>query len=91
MAPQVPIQDVLLRLFPLCIIPLCDVSDFHVAKIGDPTRVMSGELVFAEEGILLPPIGQMQFELWHQLNIQKVRETVGEVLSDFAAKWEAKK
>jgi hypothetical protein len=62
--------------------------DFYVAKIGDPTRVMSGELVFAEEGILLPPIGQMQFELWHQLSIQEVRKTVEKVLSDFAAKWE---
>jgi hypothetical protein len=63
--------------------------DIHPAKIGDPTRVMHGQLVFAEEGVLLPPMGQgMPFELWHQLNIQQIRETVKKVLSAFVADWE---
>lgn len=64
-------------------------ADLHPAKLGDPTRAMSGQLVFSEDGILLPPIGQgMPFEIWHQLNIQKVRERVQGVLSAFVADWE---
>ncbi len=64
-------------------------ADLHVAKIGDHTRAMQGQLVFAEEGVLLPPIGQgVPFELWHQINIQQVRETVKKVLSAFVAGWE---
>lgn len=63
--------------------------DYHVAKITDPTRVVQGELVFAENGVLLAPIEQgMNFELWHQLNLQKVRETIKKTLSDFAGKWD---
>jgi len=30
----------------------------------------------------------MNFELWHQLNLQKVRENIKKTLSDFAAKWD---
>jgi hypothetical protein len=64
-------------------------ADYHLAKIGDPTRVVKGELVFAEHGIRLAPIeGGMNFELWHQLNLQKVRENIRRTLSDFAAKWD---
>jgi len=62
--------------------------DIHLAKIGDPIRVMQGDLVFAEDGVLLPPIGQIQFELWHQLNIQQIREAVKKVLSTFVTDWE---
>jgi hypothetical protein len=63
--------------------------DYHVAKIGDPTRLVKGELVLAEHGVLLAPIeGGMNFELWHQLNLQKVRENIKRTLSDFAAKWD---
>jgi hypothetical protein len=64
-------------------------ADYHLAKIGDPTRLVKGNLVFAQNGILLAPIeGGMNFELWHQLNLQKVRETIKKALSDFAAKWD---
>lgn len=64
-------------------------ADYHVAKIGDPTRLVKGELVLAEHGVLLAPIeGGMSFELWHQLNLQKVRENIKRTLSDFAAKWD---
>jgi len=64
-------------------------ADYHLAKIGEPTRVVKGELVFVEHGILLPPIeGGMNFELWHQLNLQKVRENIKRTLSDFAVKWD---
>jgi hypothetical protein len=63
-------------------------ADYHLAKMGDPTRVVKGELVFAEHGILLPPIEGMNYELWHQLNLGKVREAVKTTLSDFAAKWD---
>jgi len=39
-------------------------ADLHPAKIGDPTRVMSGQLVFAKDGVLLPLIEQgMPFEI----------------------------
>jgi hypothetical protein len=61
----------------------------HTPKIGDPSRLVEGWLVFSEHGILLPPIGGMNFELWHQINIQKVRENIKQTLSDFAAKWDA--
>lgn len=64
-------------------------ADLHTAKIGDPTRLMEGWLAFSEHGILLPPIGGMNFELWHQINIQKVRENIKQTLSDFATKWDA--
>jgi hypothetical protein len=64
-------------------------SDLHVAKLGDPTRVMSGQLVLAEDGVLLAPIEQgIPFELWHQLNIQQVRSTVEKMLTEFVAAWE---
>jgi|SRR6266850_632519 len=64
-------------------------ADYHLAKIGDPTRVVKGNLVFAQNGVLLPPIeGGMNFELWHQLNLQKVRETIKKTLTDFAVKWD---
>jgi hypothetical protein len=63
-------------------------ADYHLARIGDPTRVVNGELVFVEHGILLPPIGDMNFELWHLLNLQKVRENIKRTLSDFAVKWD---
>ena len=63
-------------------------ADYHLAKIGDPTRVVNGNLMFAENGILLAPIENMNFELWHQLNLQEVRETIKKTLSDFAAKWD---
>ena len=64
-------------------------ADLHLAKIGDPTRVMSGQLVLAEDGVLLAPIEQsIPFELWHQLNIQQVRSTVEKMLTEFAAAWE---
>jgi hypothetical protein len=63
--------------------------DLHVAKLSDPTRVLSGQLVFAENGVLLAPMEQgMNFELWHQLNLQKVRENIKKTLSEFAVKWE---
>lgn len=62
--------------------------DYHPAKIGDPTRVVKGDLVFAQNGILLPPIEGMNFELWHQLNLQRVREDIKKTLSDFATKWD---
>ena len=65
-------------------------ADYHLAKIGDPTRVVNGNLVFAQNGILLAPIeGGMNFELWHQLNLQKVRENIKKTLSDFTTKWDA--
>lgn len=64
-------------------------KDLHTPKIGDPSRLVEGWLVFSEHGILLPPIGGMNFELWHQINIQKVRENIKQTLSDFAAKWDA--
>jgi hypothetical protein len=65
-------------------------ADYHLAKIGDPTRVVKGHLVFAQNGILLAPIeGGMNFELWHQLNLQKIRENIKKTLSDFEAKWDA--
>ena|SRR5277367_2658242 len=65
-------------------------ADLHTAKIGDPTRLMEGWLAFSEHGILLAPIeGGMNFELWHQINIQKVRETIKHTLADFSAKWDA--
>jgi hypothetical protein len=64
-------------------------ADYHLAKIGDPTRVVTGELVFAEHGILLSPIESgMNYELWHQLNLQKVRENIKRTLADFAQKWD---
>jgi len=63
--------------------------DLHLAKLGDPTRVLSGHLVLAENGVLLAPLAQgMNFELWHLLNLQKVRENIKQTLSDFAGKWE---
>jgi hypothetical protein len=64
------------------------IADYHLAEIGDPTRVVQGELVFVEHGILLPPIEGMNFELWHQLNLQRVRENIKTTLADFAVKWE---
>ena len=65
------------------------IFDAHLAKLGHPIRMMRGELVFAEGGHLLPPIGQgTPFELWHQLNIQTIRETVQKVLDDFSAAWD---
>lgn len=64
-------------------------ADYHLAKIADPTRLINGHLEFAHNGILLAPIeGGMNFELWHLLNLQKVRETIKKTLSDFAAKWD---
>jgi hypothetical protein len=64
-------------------------ADYHLAKIGDPTRVVKGNLEFSQNGVLLSPIeGGMNFELWHLLNLQKVRETIKKTLSDFAAKWD---
>ena len=63
-------------------------ADLHTAKIGDPTRLVEGWLAFSEHGTLLPPIGGMNFELWHQINIQKVRENIKQTLSDFATKWD---
>ncbi len=64
-------------------------ADLHPAKLGDPTRAMSGQLVFAEEGVLLPPIGQgVPFELWQALRTQTIREKVHDVLSKFVAGWE---
>ena len=64
-------------------------ADLHLAKLGDPVRPMTGQLVFAEEGVLLPPIGQsMPFELWHQLNIEQVRKEVQGVLSRFVSDWD---
>lgn len=64
-------------------------ADYHLAKIADPTRLVKGNLVFAQNGILLAPIeGGMNFELWHQLNLQKVRENIKKTLSDFETKWE---
>lgn len=65
------------------------INDLHLAKIGDPTRSMSGNLVFAEEGVLLPPIEQgMPFELWQAVRMQTIREKVHNVLSKFVADWE---
>jgi hypothetical protein len=65
-------------------------ADYHLAKIGDPIRLVKGNLVFAQNGVLLPPIESgMNFELWHQLNLQKVRENIKKTLSDFEAKWDA--
>lgn len=64
-------------------------ADQHLAKIGDPIRLMSGPLVLGEDGVLLAPIEQgIPFELWHQLNIQAVRGKVEQVLSDFVVKWD---
>jgi len=64
-------------------------ADYHLAKIADPTRLVKGNLVFAQNGVLLAPIeGGMNFELWHQLNLQKVRENIKKTLSDFATKWD---
>lgn len=61
--------------------------DTHLAKIGDPLRLMKGQMEFAEHGELLPPIGNMNYELWHQLNLETVRQAIKTTLSDFAAKW----
>jgi hypothetical protein len=64
-------------------------NDLHLAKLGDPTRAISGNLVFAEEGVLLPPIEQgMPFELWQAIRMQTIREKVQKVLSGFVANWE---
>jgi hypothetical protein len=64
-------------------------ADLHLAKLGDPVRSMNGQLVFAEDGVLLPPIEQgMPFELWHQLNVEQVRKKVQAVLSQFVADWD---
>ncbi len=64
-------------------------SHLHLAKIDDPIRSISGNLVLAEGGTLLSPIPQgMPFELWHQLNIQEVRKDVQKVLSEFLADWD---
>jgi hypothetical protein len=63
-------------------------AGLHTPKIGDPSRLVEGWLVFSEHGILLSPIGGMNFELWHQINIQKVRENIKQTLSDFATKWD---
>lgn len=65
------------------------VNDLHVAKIGDPIRLMSGSLVFAEEGVLLPPIEQgTPFELWQAIRIEAIRGKVHDVLSEFVAAWD---
>ena len=64
-------------------------ADLHFAKLGDPTRVMSGNLVFAEKGVLLPPIGQgTPFELCQALRMQTIRENVHNLLSEFVADWD---
>ena len=64
-------------------------NDLHLAKISDPIRVMRGELVFAEDGVLLPPIEKgTPFELWQAVRIQAIREKVHDVLSEFVADWE---
>src|SRR5277367_156070 len=63
-------------------------AGLHTPKIGDPSRLVEGWLVFSEHGILLPPVGSMNFELWHQINIQRVRENIKQTLSDFATKWD---
>jgi hypothetical protein len=63
--------------------------DLHLAKLGEPSRAISGSLVFAEEGVLLPTIEQgMPFELWQALRMQTIREKVHDVLSKFVADWE---
>jgi|SRR5690348_5729301 len=64
-------------------------ADVHLAKLGDPVRAVSGYFVFAEDGVLLPPIEPgTPFELWHQINIEQVRKKVQAVLSDFVAAWD---
>jgi hypothetical protein len=64
-------------------------TDTHLAKVGDPIRSMSGYLVFAEEGVLLPSIEQgTSFELWQVLRMQTIREKVHNVLAEFVANWD---
>ncbi len=64
-------------------------ADLHLAKLGDPVRSMSGSLVFAEEGVLLPPTEQgMPFEVWQALRMQTIREKVHAVLAEFVANWD---
>lgn len=64
-------------------------TDLHLAKIGDPTRALSGSLVFAEEGVLLPSIEPgTPYELWQALRMQTIREKVHDVLAEFAAHWD---
>lgn len=63
-------------------------NDLHMAKPGDPIRAISGNIVFAEEGVLLPPLDQgANFELWQSLRMQTIRENIAKVLSDFVATW----
>jgi len=64
-------------------------ADLHLAKVGDPIRAMDGYLVFAEEGVLLPPIEQgMPFEIWQAVRMQTIREKVHNVLAEFVASWD---
>jgi hypothetical protein len=64
-------------------------NELHLAKLGDPSRPMSGNLVFAEQGVLLPPIEKgMPFELWQALRTQMIREQVQKVLTQFVADWD---
>jgi hypothetical protein len=65
------------------------ILDLHTAKIADPVRSMSGELIFDEEGVLLPPLEQgMNFELWRASRTQMLREKIAKLLSDFVKDWQ---
>jgi hypothetical protein len=64
-------------------------EDFHLAKLNDPTHLMKGKLVFAEEGAMIPPITQgLPFQIWHELMIDQVRQMVRKALSTFVEDWE---
>jgi hypothetical protein len=64
-------------------------NELHLAKLGDSSRPMSGNLIFAEQGVLLPPIEKgMPFELWQALRTQMIREQVQKVLAQFVADWD---
>ena len=63
--------------------------DIHPAKLGDPTRVLRGELVLVDDGTLLAPMSQgVPYELWHQLNLQEIRKSMKKELSEIVADWD---
>jgi hypothetical protein len=65
-------------------------NDLHLAKIGDPSRSISGHFVFAEEGRLLPavPSGPLGQVVWNEGRTLQLREMVQKVLSEFSTDWE---
>lgn len=65
-----------------------NVFDLHSAKVSDPIRVMQGDFVFADSGVLLPGEQDTPYQLWRALNVSQVQATVRSVLSQFVDKWQ---